>query len=137
MRALLILVFAVAGFAGYFLWNQRAARELVRNEEVALGRLRELAPAGAGDAREEAGYRFAWVAGEELPGVWVAAPLVRGEAGVRWFVTTDGASVYQFDTVLFRAPQNRPDVRALRRHLAMPGDERREQAPPAGWQTTE
>jgi len=137
VRWLILLILAVASFAGYLLWIHGSADALVANERDVIVRLRALATEPAREAREEHGYRFAWVAGHELPEVIVASPVDHGETGVRWFVTTDGEAIYQYDPVLFRAPGNRPDLGGLRRFLAMRPDERQVRGLPGGWQTAE
>lgn len=110
---------------------------MVGNERDVTVRLRALAAEPAREAREEHGYRFAWVAGEELPEVLVASPVDHGETGVRWFVTAEGEAIYQYDPVLFRATDNRPDLGGLRRFLALGPDERQVRGLPGGWQTAE
>jgi hypothetical protein len=126
-----------AAFGGYLLWTHRGARELVAREETVLARLRELAVAPERRPHEESGYRFAWIIGHNLPDLLVAQPLRRGEHGVRWFVTSDGKDVFQFDTVLFRAHGHLPDLDALRRYLILTPAERAARELPVGWQTAE
>jgi len=137
VRWLILLVLAVVSFAGYLLWIHSGADALVAKERDACARLRALAAEPAREPRVEQGYRFAWVSGEELPEVLVASPAAHGESGVRWFATADGDVVYQYDPVLFRAPENCPDLVGLRRYLALKPDERRARGLPGGWQTAE
>ncbi len=137
MRWLVLTVLAVASFAAYLLWIHGSAEALVATEREVCVRLRALAKEGTRAAREEHGYRFAWVEGRELPPVLVASPAVHGETGVRWFATVDGDEIYQYDPVLFRAARNRPDVAVLRRHLALSAEQRRHRPLPTGWQTAE
>lgn len=137
VRWLILLILAVASFAGYLLWIHGRTEAMVATERDVRARLRTLAADPARDAREERGYRFEWISGEELPAVLVASPARHGETGVRWFATADGKAIYQFDTVLFRASGNRPDLSGLRRYLALEPDERRVRGLPGGWQTAE
>ena len=137
MRWLILLILAVASFAGYLLWIHSGADALVANERNVIVRLRALAAETARDAHEEQGYRFEWVGGQELPEVIVASPDRHGETGVRWFATAAGEVIYQYDPVLFRAPGNRPDLSGLRRYLALGPDERQVRGLPGGWQTAE
>ena len=137
MRWLVLIIVAVASFAAYLLWIHGSADALVATEREVLGRLRALATETPHETREENGYRFEWIEGQALPGLLVAAPAEHGETGVRWFATVDGKAIYQFDPVLFRAPQNRPDLGALRRYLALDPDQRQHRPLPGGWQTAE
>lgn len=137
MRWLVLTVLAVASFAAYLLWIHGSAGELVANEREICERLRALAKEDTRASREEHGYRFTWVEGQELPPVLVASPAVHGETGVRWFATVDGDPIYQYDPVLFRAAGNRPDVVVLRRYLALSAEQRRNRRLPTGWQTAE
>jgi hypothetical protein len=137
VRWLILLIVAVASFAAYLLWIHGSADALVANEREVCVRLRALAAEPTREARDEKGYRFEWVLGNELPEVLVASPARHGETGVRWFVTAEGEPIYQYDPVLFRAPGNRPDLGNLRRFLALDRDERRQRGLPVGWQTAE
>ena len=137
VRWLILLVLAVASFAAYLLWIHGSAEVLVAAERDVCVRLRALAAEPTREAREENGYRFMWISGQELPAVLVASPAQHGGAGVRWFATADGEAIYQYDPVLFRAPDNRPDLSGLRRYLALGSDERRVRALPGGWQSAE
>lgn len=137
VRWLVLLLLAVASFAAYLLWIHGRAEALVAREREVCVRLRALAGEPARVTREERGYRFEWVSGGQLPAVLVASPTTRGETGVRWFATADGETIYQYDTVLFRARGHHPDVTGLRRFLALKPDERSARGLPGGWQTTE
>jgi hypothetical protein len=137
VRWLVLIIVAVASFAAYLLWIHGSADTLVAAEREVSVRLRALASETTREAREEKGYRFEWISGQELPAVLVASPAEHGETGVRWFATVDGREVYQYDPVLFRAPENRPDLGALRRYLALDPDQRRHRGLPGGWQTAE
>jgi hypothetical protein len=137
VRWLILLILAVASFAAYLLWIHGSADALVATERDVRVRLRALATEPTREVREENGYRFEWVLGQELPDVLVASPARHGETGVRWFATADGKAIYQYDPVLFRAPGNRPDLSGLRRYLALGPDERRARGLPGGWQTAE
>ncbi|MHC4819455.1 MAG: hypothetical protein ACYTF8_15530 [Planctomycetota bacterium] len=137
MRWLILIILAVASFAAYLLWIHAGADALVAAERDVTVRLRALATETPREAREEHGYRFEWIEGQELPDVLVASPAEHGETGVRWFATVDGRAIYQYDPVLFRAPDNRPDLRALRRYLALEPDQRQHRPLPGGWQTAE
>ncbi|MHC4162327.1 MAG: hypothetical protein ACYSUM_09375 [Planctomycetota bacterium] len=115
MRWLILLILAVASFAAYLLWIHGSADALVATERDVRVRLRALATEPTREVREENGYRFEWVLGQELPDVLVASPARH----------------------LFRAPGNRPDLSGLRRYLALGPDERRARGLPGGWQTAE
>ncbi len=67
----------------------------------------------------------------DLPAVLVGRP-VEGR-GHRWFATLDGREVFQFDTIQTAAPNDSPDVTALRRWLAQQAERRSERPPPSGW----
>ena len=137
VRWLILLVVAVASFAAYLLWIHGSAEVMVRNERDVCVRLRALAAEGTREAREENGYRFEWISGEELPAVLVASPAQHGGTGVRWFATADGEAIYQYDPVLFRAAENRPELGGLRRYLALDADARQARGLPGGWQSAE
>lgn len=137
VRWLVLIIVAVASFAAYLLWIHGSADSLVAAERDVPAHLRALASQTARETREEKGYRFEWLRGGELPDVLVASPAEHGETGVRWFATVDGREVYQYDPVLFRAPENRPDLAALRRYLALDPDQRQHRGLPGGWQTAE
>ena len=137
MRWLILLILAVASFAGYLLWIHGRTEAMVIGERDVCVRLRALAADPGREACEERGYRFEWIGGDDLPEVLVASPSRHGETGVRWFATAKGEAIYQFDTVLFRATDDRPDLSGLRRFLALEPDERRVRGLPPGWQTAE
>lgn len=137
VRWLVLTIVAVASFAAYLLWIHGGANALVAGEREVCARLHALAKEKTREARVESGYRFAWVAGRELPAVLVASPVEYGETGVRWFATVDGDAIYQYDPVLFRAADHHPDVTRLRRYLALDADQQRHRPLPTGWQTAE
>lgn len=133
MRSILIVALAAVAFGAFMLVTHRRADDILAREERALARLRKLGAAGPAAASEQGGYRFEWRTAGNLPPVLVAQPLRHGEDGYRWFVTRDGAGFYEYDTVVHRARQNRPDVDALRRHLALPEADAEEARMPFGW----
>ena len=58
VRWLILLILAVASFAGYLLWIHGSADALVRTERDVTERLRALAAEPAREAKEEHGYRY-------------------------------------------------------------------------------
>jgi hypothetical protein len=113
VRALLVLVLAVAGFAGFLAQAHRRGADLHAAEERVLLRVREAGARGPRPPEVFLGYRLEW----EPDGLLLARPLAPGD-GVRWFATRDGAAVFQYDTVLFRARDEGPDPQPLRAWLA-------------------
>ena len=71
-----------------------------------------------------------------LPALAVAGPVEREKTGIRWFGSLAGGGeddVYEFDTVLNRAPGNVPDFEALRAFLARSPVDRTRDNRPFGW----
>lgn len=130
MRAAAALVLGAAGFAAFLGLAHRRGADLVASEERVLVRVRAAAAKGPGPPETAGGYRLAWEAGDGLPPLLVARPERSPEDGVRWFASPDGVTVYEFDTVLFRALAEGPDLRPLRAWLA--AEERPKDLPP-GW----
>jgi len=137
LRPLILLFLAAALFAGFMVVNHRRAAVQLENEARVLQRIRQIAAGPEREALEELGYRFRWVEGAGLPTLLVAGPLVRGDGGVRWFATTDGREVFEFDTVIFAAQGAEPETEELRQYLAQPAAEREKQPRPSGWRPVE
>ncbi|MHC4224294.1 MAG: hypothetical protein ACYSUN_09920 [Planctomycetota bacterium] len=137
MRPLILLLSAAVLFVGFMVLNHRRAAVQLDNETKVLQRVRQIAAGPGRETIEELGYRFAWVEEADLPTLLVAGPLVRGEGGVRWFATTDGREVFEFDTVIFTAHGAEPETGKLRRYLAHPASERGKQPRPPGWRLVE
>ena len=136
MRSLLVLTLAAAAFMAFLIHGHFRAAALKSSEATALDHLRRLAERPGREPTESGGYRFRWERGDSLPELLVAGPAERGEAGLRWFATTDGVSVYEFDTALFTAA-GEPRVTPLRRFLVRkPGKADPETLPP-GWRVLE
>ena len=132
MRSLAVLTLAAAGFLGFLIHGHFKAAALKSSEASALDQLLRLAERPGREPQESGGYRFRWERGDSLPELLVGAPTERGEAGVRWFATTDGVSVYEFDTALFMA-RGEPEVAPLRRFLALSEKKRKATDLPPGW----
>jgi hypothetical protein len=114
VRSLAVLVLAAAGFLGFLAHAHRTGSAARGGEEAVLARLR----APPADDGAVGGYRLRWARGDGLPPLLVASPERVPEDGVRWFAAPGGGEVFQFDTVLFRAPAGGPDARPLRAWLA-------------------
>jgi hypothetical protein len=121
VRSLLVLGAAAAVFVLYLVRNERQAEAHVRAEDAAIERIAELVQGPPGPPRVEAGYRFRWIEGGELPPVLVGSP--DGGPGVCLFAATPGA-VYAYE--VFDEPP--PDVTPIRVLVA----KKAEGAPP-GW----
>jgi hypothetical protein len=130
VKSLAVLAVAAAAFAYLLVEPYVAARASIEREDTAKARLLRLEPG------EAAGYDLAWVRGDSLPDVLVARPEHPGADGPKWFATADGREIYDFDTVRLRVPPEGPDLRALRRFLALPPAERADARLPAGWERT-
>jgi hypothetical protein len=123
VRSLLIVGASAAIFLFVLVRNDRAAREDVRAEDAAVGRLLALVGKPPGPPFVEGGYRFEWIGGGELPPLVLAYPAGKGASLLA--ASADG-SVYTFE--LFDDPP--PDVTPLRIRLARDG----ENLPiPSGW----
>ena len=136
MRSIAVILLSAAAFGAFLYVNHRRAADLVANERVAVDRLRAYARESDRTPLEEGGYRFRWNLEGPLPALAVAGPVEREKTGMRWFACVPGEGeidVYEFDTVLNRAPGNVPDLEALRAFLARPPDERNEENRPFGW----
>lgn len=130
VRAVVVLLAAAAAFALQVWRILDEADDQVAREEAARTRFAALLAMGPGKVREEGGYRFEWDAGADGVPLLVASPLDTPRPGSRWFAAAPGSAVFEFDGVLHRT---RPDLGALRRHLARPAEERRGTDPPGGW----
>ena len=130
MRPLIVIGVAGLTFLGFVLAMHLRAHAMLAGEEEALARIQEFSRAER--TRDEDGYRFGWVSEGDLPALFVASPVEHASDGVRWFATRDGDSVYQFDTVVHRTRQNRPNLDKLRHYFARPPEER--ERLPFGWQ---
>ena len=105
-------------------------------ELVAIDRLRVYARGPERTPLEEGGYRFRWISEGHLPPLAVAGPVEPHRSGVRWFASLAGgadADLFEFDTVLNRAPGGVPDFEALRAFLTLPADKRSLDRRPFGW----
>jgi len=79
---------------------------MLERERVALAHLR--ASFAQPEIPEAPGYRFFWVRDGRGAALLVAAPEERGKDGVRWFATADGEEIYEYDTIVFPAPEAGP-----------------------------
>jgi len=118
----MLVILAAAGVFGWMVFTTfRDADRAVEAESAALERLLE----GPATPSEAGGYQFV-----EREGLLVARPTAGDR---RWFATADGGrTVWEYDTVRHRMPAGHPDVKELRRWLALPPDDRG--APPIGWE---
>ena len=124
-----IVMFAAMGVFVWVLWStHHDARTLLDKERAALARLRAIAREDVDATPLVDGYRYFQ---EGL--FWVAAPEVRGDDGVRWFVTRDGSDVYEYDTILFPEPPSGPDVKVLVSYLELDPKARETAKTPFGW----
>lgn len=129
MKSLALLAVAAAAFAYLLVEPYVDARATIARQEAVRARLPRL------EAGHEDGYRLAWIRGEDLPDLFVARP-ESDAAGALWFATVDGREIYAFDTVRVRVPPEGPDLRALRRFLALSPDDRAAAKVPSGWERT-
>jgi hypothetical protein len=118
VRSLAVLAAAAAIFVLFLVRNDRRAEHLVRSEEEAVRRLRELAAAPPGPPRVEAGYRYEWLSGGELPPLVVARPVTAGEDGILCFAATGAGRVYSFDLLAQQPAGAEPAWSRLRARLA-------------------
>ena len=128
VRSLLVLVAAGTLFATFLATSHSKARKLTRNRARAVKHLMALASGKADLPVEREGYRFVRAAG-----LVMARPLRPGEDGVSWMVSRDGKTVWEFDTVLFRAPGGVPDPVPLARYLELTDSKRAKADIPYGW----
>ncbi|MFQ5845365.1 MAG: hypothetical protein ACE5JG_10310 [Planctomycetota bacterium] len=134
MRSLALLVAAGIVFLLSMLVPHHQGAVRVRLETQALERLLEAAARPGGrDEWEEAGYRFRWVRGDELPDLLVAEPRSPPEGGVRIFATRPDGTVYELDPVTGTSAAGRDPVLRLRRILALPPGRRREHLRRSPW----
>lgn len=124
----LILVAAVAAFAGLAARPHLRARSLLANEALAIEALRAPAP-----PTTVPGYRVFRLEGSGLPPLLVAEPETDEGGGVRRFATLDGETIYEMDPVVFRGDPARPDYEGLRRWLAAPAAQRKPGHRPPFW----
>jgi len=127
VRSLVVLILALAGFAYLAAAPHRHAVKLLAAEDRAVDELRARAqrPAFEGVA-EAAGYEFRWAESSVL----LARPAT---TGVRWFATTDGEVIYEFDPTLFQSGPAGPATEPMVQYLLLKPGERTLGARPPGW----
>lgn len=130
MRALVIMILGLVGFAYFAVQPHRQASRLLQSEDAALVELR--ARAQAADRSGPAtvgGYEFAW----QKDRVLIARPVRAGKTGFRWFATADGALIYEFDPALFKSGSSGPPTRSVVEYLSMKESRRTASTRPPGW----
>lgn len=136
VRSLAVILLAAAAFGAFLFVNHRRASDLVDAETVVLERFRAYLQAPERTPLEDLGYHFHWETDGTRPALAVAGPLQPRESGVRWFAGLAGGApgeVFEFDTVLSRAPGGVPNFDALRTFLSLPESERTRERWPFGW----
>jgi len=136
VRSLAVILLAAAAFGAFLYVNHHRANDLVASETIALERFRAYARAPERTPLEEVGYHFHWETEGSRPPLAVAGPLQPLKSGVRWFASLPGAAegdLYEFDTVLSRAPGGVPDFEGLRIYLSLPESDRTSERRPFGW----
>lgn len=128
MRSLLLLIAAGTLFGTFLAASHKRGRALATNQARAVARLRALAGEEADLPVERDGYHF-----EQAAGVLLARPVRPGKDGVSWYATRDGATVWEYDTVLFMAPRGVPDPAPLSRYLDLVDSKRARADIPYGW----
>jgi hypothetical protein len=129
VRAFVIMVLGLAGFTYFVVHPHRVAQDLLRSEQAALTEMKSRAAAADRNAATVGGYDFYW----ERERVLIARPVAAGKTGYRWFATTKGAPIYEFDTSVFKSGLSGPPTRSMVEYLSMKESQRTTSTRPPGW----